>query len=257
MPKFTQDGVTLSYTDSGTGVPPVVFIHGTGGSRSSFNAQAVQLERRHRVISLDLRGHGESARPESGYALSDYTRDVEALLAHLELKGALLVGHSLGGFIALDVAARGVSAIAGAVLLDSPMCVPKAVGESLAPLTVALQSADYPAVLENIIQQFFFLPAETSVVKAAVTESLLRLPKAIFNAAWSGTLGYDATSAFRKVRVPVLFLHGSVPADLELIGSIQPRVRVERLAGARGHFTHIIDPDPVTRAIERFIAQLG
>ena len=101
---FTSRGVTLHYTDEGRG-PPVVLLHGFAVN-SDLNWRlpgiTADLAQDHRVISLDLRGHGLSDKPHlsEGYGL-EMAVDVVALLDHLQIDRAQLVGYSLGGFIAL------------------------------------------------------------------------------------------------------------------------------------------------------------
>ncbi|MDO4919605.1 alpha/beta fold hydrolase [Kocuria sp.] len=91
----TTDGVRLSYTDEGSG-RPLVMIHGWTFSGRFFDGVAPGLARTHRVVRLDLRGHGSSDSPDHGYRMSRLSKDLADLLEHLDLTDAVVLGWSLG-----------------------------------------------------------------------------------------------------------------------------------------------------------------
>lgn len=96
MPEFTtQDGCTLNYVDEGSG-KPLVLLHGWSQSAAMFKYQIRGLRRRYRVVALDFRGHGESAKPESGYRVARLAKDVYELLEMLGLHEVNLLGWSMG-----------------------------------------------------------------------------------------------------------------------------------------------------------------
>src|SRR5438093_11549131 len=92
----------ISYGSLGSGDPPVLFIHGAFEDRSYFDPQAAHLAPRHRVIGLDLRGHGTSDVPDA-VSVDDFTADI-SVMEDARLDGAVLCGHSMGGVVALEVA---------------------------------------------------------------------------------------------------------------------------------------------------------
>jgi len=110
-------GVELHYEDHGTGAP-VVLIHGWPLSGRSWEAQVPALvEAGHRVITYDRRGFGDSSQPWDGYDYDTFAADLDALLTHLDLTGATLVGFSMGGGEVVRYISRyGTSRIARAVL---------------------------------------------------------------------------------------------------------------------------------------------
>src|SRR6266699_1797087 len=93
----TKDGVEIFFKDWGTG-QPIVFSHGWPLSADDWDAQmSFFLNRGYRVIAHDRRGHGRSTQTGSGHDMDHYADDLAALTAHLDLKGAVHVGHSTGG----------------------------------------------------------------------------------------------------------------------------------------------------------------
>ena len=109
----------LNVISRGSG-PPIVFLHGLGASATTWDAVAEALSDRHLTMAVDLLGHGESPCPEDP---NEFTRDaaladIDGLLAELD-EPALLVGHSLGGYLALAHAATRPGATRGIVVLNT------------------------------------------------------------------------------------------------------------------------------------------
>ena len=119
MPKIDCNGLTVHYQQSGSG-PDVVLIHGVTGDLSIwFLCRAMQvLGETHRVTAYDLRGHGYSDVPASGYTSADQAADTLAIMDALEIDRAMLVGHSFGGVIAMHAAVLHPDRIEAAVLSD-------------------------------------------------------------------------------------------------------------------------------------------
>jgi pimeloyl-ACP methyl ester carboxylesterase len=111
------NGTRLVYEVVGDG-PPVVFVHGLALDRRMWDDQVAALAARHRVVRYDLRGFGESADPRAG---EEYTHaaDLRALLAHLNISRAALVGLSLGGWVVLEFAVTYPEAVSALVLADA------------------------------------------------------------------------------------------------------------------------------------------
>src|SRR3990170_4498714 len=97
----TRDGVNLRYLDTGSGDRPLVFIHGWCCDHTYWRDQTTEFARRHRVIAVDLRGHGQSDKPDQDYTIGGFADDVAWLIRRLDLDRPVLVGHSMGGVIAL------------------------------------------------------------------------------------------------------------------------------------------------------------
>lgn len=97
MPTFKwPDGVRLRYADQGGGRPALLFVHGWCGRLEHWSPQVRAFARRQRVIRLDLPGHGRSEAPPGPYTPAEFASDVAALVRHLRLRDAVLVGHSMG-----------------------------------------------------------------------------------------------------------------------------------------------------------------
>jgi pimeloyl-ACP methyl ester carboxylesterase len=120
---FDYDGVRINYYEAGQG-PPVILLHGFGASAYSWRFLAPALARDHRVLTIDLKGYGLSAKPEDGkYAVRDQADLVAAFIRARDLHDLVVIGHSMGGGVTLmayfQVAGDTPARIRKLVLIDS------------------------------------------------------------------------------------------------------------------------------------------
>ena len=108
----------LAIWRAGEGPDPIVCLHGITAQHRAFNAAARYLEAWRGLVGVDLRGRGDSDKPQSGYSLEAHAADVVRVLDHLGLQRAVLAGHSMGGFVALKTALTFPERVRALVLLD-------------------------------------------------------------------------------------------------------------------------------------------
>ncbi|MFO7960526.1 MAG: alpha/beta fold hydrolase [Nitriliruptoraceae bacterium] len=109
------DGNTLHYVSYGEG-PPVLFLHGLGGSASVWHGVMQAMQQHHHCVALDLRGHGRS-QGRGKFTIEGWAKDVQKLLRHLELPAVTVVGHSMGSLVAQQLAHSSPDAVDQLVLL--------------------------------------------------------------------------------------------------------------------------------------------
>ncbi|MCC5948472.1 MAG: alpha/beta fold hydrolase [Nitriliruptoraceae bacterium] len=109
------DGNTIHYRSAGEG-PPVVFVHGLGGSSNVWHGVIEAMKQHHHCIAIDLRGHGRS-QGRGRFSIEQWAKDVHKLIRHLELPAVTLVGHSLGTLIAQQLAVEAPDAVDELVLV--------------------------------------------------------------------------------------------------------------------------------------------
>ena len=113
------DGVEIRYETAGAGDPALIFIHGWSCDRSYWRAQMAHFAKSHRVVALDLGGHGESGFGREAWTIDSFGGDVAAVIDELGLERAVLIGHSMGGDVALAAARRLPGRIDGLVWVDT------------------------------------------------------------------------------------------------------------------------------------------
>jgi lipase len=111
--------VELAIWHAGSAPDPILCLHGITAQHRAFNAAARYLASSRSLVGVDLRGRGDSEKPESGYGLEAHARDVVRVLDHLGLQDAVIAGHSMGGFVALKIALSYPERVRALVLLDS------------------------------------------------------------------------------------------------------------------------------------------
>ena len=113
-----QGEVELAIWRAGEGPDPIICLHGITAQHRAFSAVARYLEASRGLVGVDLRGRGDSDKPESGYSLDAHAADVVRVLDHLGLQSAVLAGHSMGAFVALKTALTFPERVRALVLLD-------------------------------------------------------------------------------------------------------------------------------------------
>jgi pimeloyl-ACP methyl ester carboxylesterase len=267
-------GHELSYVDSGSG-PVVLFIHGILGSQRQWAHLVDRLDDDHRVLVPDLFGHGSSAKPLGDYSLSAHAAAMRDLIDHLGIERITLVGHSLGGGIAMQFFYLFPERVDRLVLVAS--------GGLGREVNIILRSATLPGA-----KQVISLVASTPVLSRV--EALGRAaskvgwrPGADLAAIWRGfssladresrraflattraviDIGGQSISAHDHLEgvlpIPTLIVWGSkdrmIPAWHALSAQrAVPDCRVELFEGA-GHFPHLEDPDRFAHMLREFIA---
>ncbi len=117
MPWSQAAGLRFYYEDAGQG-PVLVFLHGLGGSSADWESQIEEFRRDHRVIAPDLRGFGLSERC-GPYTVMRFAADVWALLDELDVTGFVLIGHSMGGAVAMEMTLQRPSSVKRLVLSNT------------------------------------------------------------------------------------------------------------------------------------------
>jgi pimeloyl-ACP methyl ester carboxylesterase len=259
MLSIKKEDITLAYTDEGssTTVAPMVLIHGWGCDHTSLKAQAEYFSRTRRVISLDLRGHGESDAPSGDYTMASYAADVAWLCTALALHKPVMVGHSMGGSILLELSARYPETPGSIVLIDSVLFPSEGSIEASAPLISALAGPEFASAYRSGISKLH-LTTDEIAAHDSVFASLPRAPQHVLAASLiDHVIGHDVVAAASGCKVPVAYISSAhLLADLEKLTMLTPQVVTAQVLGA-GHFSPVLVPDQINAMLARFAALSG
>jgi pimeloyl-ACP methyl ester carboxylesterase len=124
MPTYTINGIDLHYEVTGQG-DPIVFIHGLGSSTRDWQSQVEFFSKTHQVVTVDLRGHGQSSKPKDDYSVQQFANDVGQLLEETDHFPAHVVGLSLGGMVAFELAVSRPQLVRSLVVVNSGPEMPR------------------------------------------------------------------------------------------------------------------------------------
>jgi pimeloyl-ACP methyl ester carboxylesterase len=255
---ISRQVVDLHYVVTGDGPRTCILIHGAAVDRNDLESIAAHLSRTHTVLSVDLRGHGLSPAADT-YAISDIAADVQALADRLDLRGAVAIGHSLGGLVALELAATTPLRIGGLVILDSsPAPRPDAL-VWLDDLSDRLLGPNYATEWPEFVRGTalagpvaFPLPAAL----AAAIERAARTPPELPRALVPEFVEYARTrsvEALAACSMPILLIGSSAPTvDVDAVRAAAPQTLFAQVA-ISGHSLQHEVPEQVNAMIDRFI----
>lgn len=258
MPAVALNGIELFYHETGEG-PALLWLPGMSGDHTAFVAQYVHFRRSRRCIGLDPRGAGRTSAPAAPFSLTDMAADAVALLDHLGIERADVIGHSMGGRIAQELALGWPERVGRLVLM--------ATGAALDPWQQAVVSSwlDMRRWLPReqwlrAIAVWMFSPisfAKQGWIDAFVRNTMRTpdQPYAAMEAQARAILGFDRRGAVRRIAAPTLVLVGEHDFALQPaqeLASLIPGAQLQVLAGA-GHILHAEQAQAVNAALATFL----
>jgi pimeloyl-ACP methyl ester carboxylesterase len=247
-----RNGTNLAFEERGAGMPAFVFVHGWACDRSFFAPQAEHFGRRHRVVSVDLRGHGESDKPSGPYPIAGYADDIAYIIEELGLGKAVAVGHSMGGMIVLQLAAAHPDCVAAIVMVDpAPVVSTPERQATLEWMAAGIEAGSHQSRREFI--ENMFLPTSDRQLVEDVMAVMLAAPPHVAANAIRGVLEFDGRAAAALCKVPALHLAATPPRNPpHLMSEWLPGVVNGWTVGA-GHFNQLEVPDQVNAMIQEFL----
>lgn len=247
----TEAGIRLAYDTARGGDVALLFVHGWCGDRSQFTAQVAHFAPRYTAVCLDLRGHGQSGRPDPATARYDVAAlagDVSAVIGAAGVERPVVIGHSLGGLVALACAAR-PELVRAAVLLDPAPILDERV-KAVFARAVSAAAADADGSWRRQFAGKLFRRYDVAR-REEVLAKIAGVPADIAAAGCEAIACFDGAAALRDVRVPLLVIHADRPEPG--LGAAGPTAAFGQTVGS-GHFLHLQVPDQVNAMIARFLA---
>ncbi len=264
--------VDLYYESIGNGSPPLVFIHGYTCDHTDWDLQLKHLRDTYQIVTCDLRGHGQSKGINMSGTIEEFASDVENLMEALNLRGAVLIGHSMGCRVALETYLRNPSSITGIILLECSRQGegnPKAV---VAALTKSIEQIGFPEYIRHNFAGMFFGEYDTTLMERVLARAMKMDPQYAIRVR-SNFFSWDAAKmelALSNLRVPLLVIQstgrnknleryslkvGDSTSWLDLVKRLVPTARIKIIPG-HGHFINMEAPDRTCELIISFIEKL-
>jgi pimeloyl-ACP methyl ester carboxylesterase len=267
-----QDGGLLEFDDTGNG-PAIVFLHGWSLCKKAFGIQRRELEERFRIVVPDMRGHGRSSAYGPTDGIDTLARDLEQLLAHLDLDAVTLVGWSMGALVAWEFMRRSESGrVAGIVTIDM---VPKVLNDETwqhglragthlydVDIDLTRMRDDWPAFTRAYVPKVFAADRSedrseligwmTELVADNDVESMANL--------WTSLVEADYVDAACDTGVPTLITYGQLSQvyDEEAAAWMDQNVPNSRRVPfpESGHAPHLEEPERFNTALADFVDEL-
>ena len=247
-------GVRLNYVERGDPRgTPMVLLHGYTDSRRSYDRILPLLPASFRVLAVTHRGHGNSSKPDTGYAPSDFASDLAAFLDAMRIESAVIVGHSMGSTVAqrfaIDYPSRARALVLEGAFFPSPHN--EAVREFFQTVRVFSDPID-PKVAREFQQSTLARPVPPEFFETMVSESLT-VPARVWKAALEPYVTVDFSNRLNEISVPTLLIWGdrdgfTLRAEQDALNRAIAGSRLTTYTGT-GHCPHWEEP-------ERFAADL-
>jgi pimeloyl-ACP methyl ester carboxylesterase len=228
---------------------PVVLVHSLAGNSTHWAQQLEHLRPKYRAIALDLRGHGQSEPPRNGdYSIAAMAEDVAAVVDTLGLDRCVLVGHSMGGGVALSYAGMHPERVAGLLLVDPIGDGKQISSEEIKPLLARLDAS-----YDSTIREYWIsIAGPDPAVQDRLLADLRATPRQTVVPAFRAALQFDPDPSLARYRSPILSIvtpYNDQPFSLHRLGNGFPY----RIVPGTGHWIQLDKPGDFNRLLDEFL----
>ncbi len=249
-----------AYREQGSG-EAIVFIHGVGLNADAWEPQIAELSRTHRVIAIDLLGHGESALPPPGATLDNYVQQVATLLDQLSISNANIIGHSMGGLVAIGLAVAHPARTLRLAVLNSVYKRPADKRAAVLQRAADVRKTGTVGNVDEPLERWFGPAGRQSPVAVEVRDWLTSTDPQGYATAYSIFAESDEAFAGKlgALTMPALFATGSLDANSspEMAAAMAgetPKGKVLVLEGER-HMMNLTSADAVNAALRSLLQE--
>ncbi|HEU0035524.1 MAG TPA: alpha/beta hydrolase [Kofleriaceae bacterium] len=237
----------LYVRDTLAGSVPVVFVHAFAGSGADWSKQVEHLRATHRVITIDLRGHGKSAAPaDNDYRVESLAADIAAAVDALDLDQFVLVGHSMGGSAAAEYVRQHPERVSALMLVGTPGKSPP----QMAQQVMTALRGNFTVVSEGYWDRM--LANADRKVERHLRKEMREMPKDRALAIIGAVFAYDPLPALRAYRGPILLVDTTAsdgPGSLHAQARQIPRIVIE----GTSHWPHLDKPEYFNGILDGFL----
>jgi pimeloyl-ACP methyl ester carboxylesterase len=250
------DGVAIASTETGSGSPALVFIHGWMCNQSFWLPQTAHFASTNTVVTIDLPGHGRSGMDREGWPLMAFGDDVRRVIEDLDLDRVILIGHSMGAPVALETARLIPERVIGVVAVDSLKNVEWQFDAEQKKEFMESWERNYGATCASFVSNMFPRSADPELVKR-VHRDMCGAPAAIALTIMRQFLDYDGAAALAAVDVPVRCINSAAsPTSVETNRAYHADFDAVELEGV-GHFLMMERPDEFNEHLTAIIEELS
>ena len=249
------DGVAIHYDDQGEGELSLVFVHGWNCDRSYWNAQREFFAKSHRVVTLDLAGHGDSDQDRADWTMRAFGEDVAAVVTALDLHKVVLIGHSMGGKVVVEAARQLKSRVVAVVGVDTFHNGGRETPQSRQEEVLEELADDYAGRMKNMVGRMFVAQSDPAI-RDFVMADMAAAPYAAAIGARNATGNYDATPTIASLDMPLILISSDyLPTDIAHLEANAKAFRYREMSGV-GHFVMLEDPESFNAHLAAALAEI-
>lgn len=238
---LSADGVTIHYDDQGEGELSLVFVHGWNCDRRYWNAQRDYFAGAHRVVTLDLAGHGDSGLDRAQWTMQGFGQDVTAVVASLDLFNVVLIGHSMGGKVVVEAARQLGDRVVAIVGVDTFNNGGRETPQPRQAQLLKELARDYSGFVGKLVEGMF-VEASDPTIREFVMADMAAAPYHVAIGARTASGSYDASVTLASLDVPLMLINSDYrTTDLAHLTANAKVVTYREMSGV-GHFVMLEDP---------------
>lgn len=255
----SRDGTPISYEVHGQGEPALVFIHGWSCDGRYWRDQVAHFSKKHRVVVVDLAGHGHSGMSRKRYTMKAFGEDVRAVTEATGSRRVLLIGHSMGGSVIAEAARLMPERVIGLIGVDTLDNIEYPLtGQELTGMITPLEE-DFRSGSRNFVKNMISLDTDPAIrewILADISAAPAAVAVSAMREMMSQYISGEAARIFEEIKVPVVSVNGDLwPVDYEANRRHMLSFDAIVLKGA-DHFLMLDRSREFNRALERAIDTL-
>jgi pimeloyl-ACP methyl ester carboxylesterase len=251
--ELSSDGQRVFYEASGSGELALVLVHGWSCDSSFWRLQRPALDKRFRVLAIDLPGHGKSDKPEVDYTPERFSTAVRRMLDREKVSRAVLVGHSMGAMVIRQALADDPKRVIALVSVDGSIFSGAGIQRWATQFASELRGPNHEEAANKFIEAIFS-PATPPALRDEIRAKMLSTPPHVAASALDKTLGSDIWAKLPAATVPVLAINapGRRKAEHEKVFSKLEYNEIDNVS----HFLMLEKPAEINRLIVDFVSRL-
>jgi pimeloyl-ACP methyl ester carboxylesterase len=256
----SKDGTPISYEVSGTGDPALVFVHGWSCDARYWRCQVPVFSRKHRVIVLDLAGHGHSGTSRTRYTMKAFGEDVQAVTEAAATPRVILIGHSMGGSVIAEAAALMPDRVIGLIGVDTLENIEYPLTREALDSMTAPMEKNFQAGCRQFVNEMILPETDPDLREWILSDIASASPEIALSAMNEMLTQYitgEAAAIFENIRIPVVTVNGDLwPVNHEANRRHMHTFDAIVLKNA-DHFLMMTRPVPFNNALEQAIIKVS
>ena len=249
------DDEPVVYVKKGDGKPAIVFVHCWSCDKSYWASELEYFGSNYKVIAIDLAGHGESGLGRVEWTIENYGKDVKAVIDKEKLDKVILIGHSMGGPVALAAAQLLGNRVKALIAIDTFQDIEAVLTQEQIDGFYKTFEEDFTGTTKEFVKGLFAENADSNLVKR-IAEEMSSAPPNIALASFRSLFKFNEAENFDKINIPVRFINSDkFPTNIEAAKRHIKDFDLKIIKGV-GHFPMLEKPDEFNSALNKTIEEL-